>query len=139
MPRAEKFTATTKTVEYFSDVLMNLDKNPVTGLLVKLTNENAIKQSIKNLVLTSLGERFYRPLTGSKTKTVLFDPIDPVTEDLLRTSITNCINLEPRARLVNLQVVGNVENHRYDVAIHFECVNLPGQIFTVSLILKLIR
>jgi phage baseplate assembly protein W len=118
---------------------MNFDRHPVTGLLAKITNEDAIKQSIRNLVLTTMTERFYRPTLGSKIKSLMFDPIDVLTEDMLNTSIANCVKQEPRAKLLRVDVIGVPDNNAYHITVYFECVNLPGQSFAVSMILKRVR
>jgi phage baseplate assembly protein W len=84
MSQSDRFTIKNNR-EYFSDFMANFDKNPVTGNLARVTNEDAIKQSLRNLVLTNRTERFYQPHIGSKVQSLLFDPMGPETEDLLRS------------------------------------------------------
>ena len=139
MPRADRFTTTGKTLEYYSDFPIDFSKNPVTGNLAKITNEEAIKSSLRNLVLTNLGTRPYEPLLGSKIKSILFDPIDSITEGTLKSSIKESCAKEPRANILDIDVAGNVDRNLYTVKITFECINIPNQSFTVNLIIKRIR
>lgn len=140
MSRADTFTIVSKTPEYYSDFLSNFDTNPVTGLLARVTNEEAVKQSIKFLILTRLTERFYDPHKGSKVNAVLFDPIDAITENQLRTSITTCIDqFEPRANLLNVVVNGHPERNAYFVEIWFTIINIPNKTFNVNVVLKRVR
>ncbi len=139
MPRAEKFTVPAKIPEYYSDFLIDFSPNPLTGSLAKITNENAIKQSLKNLILTTMGERFHQETLGSKIKTILFDPIDNISEELLKSSIINTIQKEPRAKLFHLEVVGNPDKNQYNITIFFESIHFPGQVFHLNLLLKRIR
>ena len=64
------------------DVNISLPKNPFTKDIYGVSNENAIKQSIKNLVLTVPGEKPFQPLVGSRVNELLFEPLDPFIADL---------------------------------------------------------
>lgn len=126
--------------EVYSDFLSNLDLNPVTGFLAKVTNEQAVKQSIRNLVLTTKTERFQRSDIGSKIKSLLFDPIDINTEELIRTTIMETIrNNEPRANVLEVVVQANNELNAYNVSLYFEILNLPYKQFDLQLVLYRVR
>jgi phage baseplate assembly protein W len=138
--RADKFTIISKTSEQFSDFLVNFDKNPMTGYLARVTNEDAIKQSLRNLILTERTERPYKPWVGSKIWSLLFEPIDSITEELLKTTITETIkNCEPRVRLVTLNLRGDENYNAYFISIYFEIINIPGETFDLSVVLKRVR
>lgn len=140
MSRAERNTFKNKVPEFYSDFTINLDMNPTTGLLAKVKNEESIKQSIKNLILTKLGERFFEPKVGSKIHALLFEPIDSVSEELLKSSITQTIkNHEKRANLKEVNVVAKEEENGYLVTIIFEPINIPTQIVQFNVFLKRIR
>lgn len=135
----DKFTVTRKA-ELYSDFLTDLDRNPITGFLAKATNENAVKQSVRNLILTTRTERFYRSDIGSKTKSLLFEPMDESTTELLRTTIGETItNCEPRVHLINVYVEADENFNAYFVNIVFEIVNIPNETFDLSLVLKRVR
>jgi phage baseplate assembly protein W len=76
---------------FFSDFLTNLNRHPSTGSLGLVTNINAVKQAIKNIVLTNYGERLYQPTIGGNIKSSLFNPIDNFSTTLIETSIKNTI------------------------------------------------
>jgi phage baseplate assembly protein W len=147
MPRAEKFTAAAKQLVYYSDINWQFLTNPTSGNLDVETNAEAVRQSLRLLMLENLGEAPYQPLKGSKVQNGLFDPVDPMTADILKSSIEQAFVLEPRARNVQVQVTpvsdtdnpGYPDDPGYFVAIAFEIVNLGPQIFTLNQILKRVR
>lgn len=139
MARSDIYTPTYKQQERYSDFLLSFDKNPQTGNLAKVTNEESVKQSLKILILTNLGERFYSPFTGSKLKASLFDPVDPVTADIIKTTIFQCVQTnEPRVNLLEVVVADDYDNNRYVVNIVFNLINIPD-VLQLDLILKRAR
>jgi phage baseplate assembly protein W len=139
MARSDKYTALSNTIVYYSDFTNNLDRNPITNYLSKYANENAVKSSIRNLVLTGNGERFYNSLIGSKISTLLFDPIDDVTALTLKNTIRETIdNYEPRANLLEINVTPDEDNNAYYVSIVFGIINIP-EVFNLDLILNRVR
>jgi len=139
MARADIYTQAYKQQERYSDFLLSFDKNPLTGNLGRGVNEESIKQSLRTLVLTDLGERFFAPNTGSKVKSVLFDPVDAYTADLIRTTIFQCIqNNEPRVNLIEVAVGDDAENNRYVVNIIFNLINIPD-VLQLDLLLRRVR
>jgi phage baseplate assembly protein W len=138
--RSDKFTIESKKVTQYSDFLNGFDKNPQTGFLAMVSNEESVKQSIRNLILTERTERFYRPHIGSKIMSLLFEPIDIVTEELLKTTITETIkNNEPRAQLVSVSITPMHEYNAYVVAVAFSIINIPSETFDLTVILKRVR
>lgn len=129
-----------QTKEIYSDFMPNMDVNPVTGFLAKVTNEQAIKQSLRNLILTTKTERFQRSDIGSKIKSILFDPVDINTEELLKTTISETIrNNEPRVNLLKLVVRSNSELNAYEISIYFEILNFPNKEYNLALTLHRVR
>jgi phage baseplate assembly protein W len=109
-------------------------------LLAKVSNEEAIKSSLRNLVLTGLTERPYQPLVGSKIRASLFSPMSQQTVELIKTTLANTIKFqEPRAKLVNIDVIPDYDNNSYSVSIFFESVNFPGKTFFANIILRALR
>jgi len=122
--RADKLTPLNNVQELFSDIPINLDISPVTGNLSRLLNEEAIKQSIRNLILTAPGERLFDSNIGSGIYKLLFEPLDELTSFALHTEITNTIkNYEPRANLLNLYVNPSEADQTYYVNILFSIIN----------------
>jgi len=137
--RQNKFTIENKKLEYYSDFMMNLEKNPLTGFIARLTNEDSIKQSLKNLILTNRTERPFQPWIGSKIQSLLFEPDDPMThmilEEEIKTTIDNC---EPRVSLEAVNISGGDDNSYY-VRIDFSIVNIPEETFNLDIILRRVR
>ena len=138
--RSDKYTIETKKVVQYTDFLTNLDKNPLTGFLAKVKNEDAVKQSVRNLILTERTERFMQPQIGSKIHTLLFEPLDQHSADLLRTTIRETINTnEPRAVLNDVTVEPREDLNVYFVSVYFGIRNVPEESFNLSLILRRVR
>lgn len=138
--RSDKLTIEQKKIEYYSDFLNNFDKNPVTGFLARVTNEEAVKQSIKNIIFTNKGEKPYNPQFGSTVYASLFNPLDATTLIQIRESITESINnFEPRADLKNVIVAPSTEKNAIAVRIIFGIKNYIPADFTLDLTLKRIR
>ena len=122
--RADKLTPLSNVQELFSDIPINLDISPVTGNLSRLLNEEAIKQSIRNLILTAPGERLFDSNIGSGIYKLLFEPFDELTSFALQTEITNTIkNYEPRANLLNVKLNPSDADQTYYVNILFSIIN----------------
>ena len=139
MARSDRYTGLTDKPIFYADFTNNLDLNPLTGYLAKTTNDNAIKNSIKNLILTGNGERFFDSTIGSKMATLLFEPIDMVTAELVRSTIKETIeNHEPRANIIDINVQAIAENNSYYVKVIFKIINIPEDI-TLDLILNRVR
>ena len=112
MARSDYQTSTRNSDERYSDFLINFDKNPVTGNLARAVNEEAVKNALKNLLLTNRGERFYNSNMGSQIKASLFEPADSVTADIIKTSIEQTIKYqEPRVDLLDVQIFDDEDNN----------------------------
>jgi|SRR6185312_7576516 phage baseplate assembly protein W len=132
MTRAVKFTATSKQVTFYSDFGPNLDLNPITAQIAVATNENAVGQALKGLILTNIGERFYHPEIGSKVQGLNFEPNDESTLELLKTTITQTINnCEPRVQLQDLQVKQDIDHNAIYITIFYSLINITGTFKTV--------
>lgn len=122
--KADTFTSTQKKQERYSDFTTNLNIHPGSKDVARLTNEEAIKRSVKNLLLTKKGERLFQPLIGSEITSLLFEPISPETELILEEYIRNVIeNFEPRVKIANLIVSGQLDQNAYTVTLIFSTIN----------------
>ena len=114
----------------FKDISMSFESNPLTDDLIALKNENAIARSIKNIVFTLPGEKFFDPEFGSDISAALFENIDDISggiiEDQLRQSINN---YEPRVELLSVRTNPNYDNNAFDVTITYEIIgaDVPPQ------------
>lgn len=115
-----------KKSKSFKDFSVNFAKNPFTDDLSVVNNDNSIKQAVKNLILTSPGEKPFQPLVGSSVNNLLFEPLDAFTIDTIEEEIRRTINqYEPRVRLTNVDVTPIFEGNKLNVSIEYQIVGLP--------------
>ncbi len=138
--KADRFTINSKQIEKYSDFTVNFDLNPITGFLARVTNEDSIKQSLKNILFTQRTERFYDPFFGSRLRALMFEPIDNVTSTELEREIRESIDAnEPRISKVEVRIKPLPDENSYGCTIYFEIINIPEQQFTLNLVLKRVR
>ena len=107
----------------YSDFNMDFRPHPLTGDLPRITEQEAVKQSIKNLILTSRYERPFDPRLGSVIKQSLFENMSAGQAETIRQAVLEVINnYEPRAIVHNVQVLADVNSNRYDVTIVFQTI-----------------
>jgi len=136
--RADKYTQIQRQ-EYFSDFLNNFDSHPVNNTLAKISNENSVKQSIRNLILTNLGERLFQPTIGSNIRHSLFEPNDVITAENITNFVKSTINQnEKRAFLMSVQVYPNPDKNAFNVNVIFSLINNNTPI-QLNVILKRVR
>lgn len=137
--RADKFTQLEKKQELFSDFLTNFDRHPITNALAKTTNEDSIRQSIRNLVMTNIGERLFEPTVGSDVMRSLFEPNDVITAENISYYVKMTISQhEPRANLIDVIVMPSPDENSFFVSVVFSVLNNTTPI-TLNLILRRVR
>jgi len=120
----------------FKDLSFNFTKNPVTNDIVVLKNEEAIKQSVKNLILTKINERPFRPLLGTNTTSFLFELGPEVAANSLIDEIENILTVyEPRIQLERIDVDAPEDSNSFEVLIEYLIVGLPPEVQNLSFIL----
>jgi phage baseplate assembly protein W len=116
----------------FKDLSMTFQVNPINYDLIALKNESAIARSIRNLVLTYPGERFFNENLGSKVSRSLFENIDEISSSIIKDEIENTIrNYEPRVDLIDVIVDPDYDNNNFNVTINYYIVGidvLPQQL-----------
>ena len=114
----------------FKDISMTFQANPLNDDLIAIKNENAIARSVKNIVFTLPGEKFFKPNFGSRISKVLFENIDDITASVIVDEIKESIrNFEPRVELLDVQAFPNFDNNQFDVTIIYEVIgsDIPPQ------------
>lgn len=123
----------------FSDIDVDFMPNPITSDILKKTDENAIAQSIGNLLQTSHYERLFNPELGCNLKRYLFEPIDNITTNNIIEEITKTIvNYETRVQLLDVTANPDYDKNGYDVSIKFIIRNDPQPI-TITFFLERVR
>jgi phage baseplate assembly protein W len=137
--RKTKITPQTAKPLVYSDFYSNFDLELVKKDLLSYKNEDSVKRSIRNLLLTDKGERFFNPTFGSDIRKMLFENFSPSTEqvvaDLIKTAIGNH---EPRANVIDVNVSGNPDQNSMYINIVFSVINKAEPV-TLELILNRIR
>jgi len=123
----------------FSDLDFNFTAHPVTGDIVRRFDEQAIKNALKNLILTANYERPFHSEIGSPIKRLLFEPATPMLQVMMERAITDTVNnFEPRVELLNVEVVVSEDDYYVYVTIEFRIVN-TSQPLTLDLTLERTR
>ena len=121
----------------FKDISMSFQVNPLTDDLIAITNTTAIARSLRNLVLTTPGERFFNENLGSQVNNLLFENVDDITAMSVRSEIISVIeNYEPRVKLMKVSVNANIDNYNMDVRIVYQVIgiDIPPQELSFVLI-----
>lgn len=128
--------ATKQVNRIYSDFDLSFTANPVTGDIAKKTDANAVKQSIKTLILTRFYERPFQPRLGSPIYAMLFENIDVISANRLQLELELLIQkYEPRAIPIAINVIPDYDNNAFKVDILFDVVALEGPV-TFSTIIK---
>ena len=120
----------------FKDISLSFEPHPVTKDLPVLKNANAIRRSVRNLVQTIPGERFFNPVLGSSVYDSIFDLYDFGVSTLVEEEIVTTIdNFEPRVENVQVRVDARPDQYNFDVTIFFDIIGqeLPTQEFSFIL------
>lgn len=133
MAREDKFTTRHKNIEFYSDFLSDFSMNPFTGALARATNEEAVKQSLTNLMKTREGERFYNSKKGCYIWNSMFELFDPSTIELLNMKLHETVKWEPRAVVHDIRISENLDANGYDVTLIFSIKNIPNQTFDLTI------
>ena len=128
----------------YKDLNLFFTKHPLTSDVSKVTDVQAIKRSVRNLVLTNRGERLFHPEIGGDVKGSLFENFTPLAEIELQSAIAHVISTyEPRVILeeviVNNSTAQDLDANRLRVIIQFSLANVPNIIEEVELFLNRIR
>jgi len=112
----------------FKDISMSFQVNPLTYDLIALTNENAIARSIRNLVITDKGERFFNNNLGSRVSSLLFESLDDITASSVKDEIENTINnYEPRVELISVTAIPDYDSNELGIIIKYFIVGIDAQ------------
>ena len=109
----------------FKDISMSFETNPLNEDLIALKNTSAIARSIRNIVFTQPGEKFFNPEFGSRVSESLFEIVDEVSTIAIRDEIrSSIINYEPRVNLLDVLVNPNPDENEMNVTIKYEIVGI---------------
>lgn len=128
-----------RTTRIFSDIDLNFTAHPVTKDITRRYDDNAIKQSVKNLLLTRNFERPFHSEIGSPIRALLFEPVGPMFVVMMQRAIIDVINnFEPRVEILDVSVNDSIDANSVYVTLEFKIVNTERPI-TLDLVLERTR
>ena len=124
----------------YKDLNLNFNINPVTSDVTNVTDVNAVKRSVRNLLLTNHYDRPFHPEIGSNVTALLFENFGPITGNQLARQIEEMIaNFEPRARVESVECFPLPDTNTYDIRIYFYVENLPAELQEFQTLLEAMR
>ena len=109
----------------FKDISMSFETNPLNNDLIVLKNSSAIARSLRNIVFTQPGEKFFNPEFGSRESESLFEIVDEVSSIAIRDEIrSSIINYEPRVKLLDVIVIPNVDDNEMNVTVKYKIIGI---------------
>ena len=129
-----------KSSRIYRDLNLNFSSNPVTGDVTTVTDVNAVKRSVRNLLLTNHYDKPFHPEIGSNIPYLLFENFGPVTGNQLSRAIEEMIgNFEPRVRVENVECIPLPDTQTYNVVIQFYVENMPAELQEFQTLLESVR
>ena len=122
----------------YSDLDLKLTLHKIRKDIVHLRDDQAVKNSIKNLILTNFFERPFQPGVGANLRGLLFEPADAITELALEDNIKRCLKLEPRAEVIFVEVTNIEDRNAYRVTVKFN-IKQFDQTAEVEIVLRRLR
>ena len=136
---AQATNNSTRSNNLYTDLNLNFAKNPATKDVTRLKDVEAVKRSVRNLILTNRFERPLHPEIGANVRALLFENMTPVTEQLLTERIADTLRVyEPRAVLNDVVVSGSLDTNTYTATIKFYVREVP-ELIVVQEFLKRLR
>lgn len=123
----------------YSDLDLDFIAHPVTGAVVVKKGAEAIKRSVRNLILTNFYDRPFRSNIGSNVQNLLFENPNPLIEIFIKNAIEEVlVNFEPRVKLLNTAVQLDMDNNAYNITLSYIILN-RGEPITQTVFLERLR
>jgi len=134
------FQGEDRAAQLYSDIDLFFGPKVGSKDVSKIIDFTAVKRSVRNLILTNFYEKPFHPEIGSGVRDILFEPMTPITAYVLTMRIEEVIeNFEPRARLIGVRALPNLDNNAYEVTIEFYVVNAPTELVNMEVLLERLR
>ena len=129
-----------RNVRQYSDLDLFFGRKTSNNDVSKITDVQAVKRSVRNLVLLNTYEKPFHPEISSGVRGMLFENMTPITANILARKVEDVINnFEPRARLISVTAIPDLDRNAYEVAVQFYVVNTPTELVDISLMLETLR
>ena len=130
----------TRNVRQYSDLDLFFSKKSSDSDISKVTDVQAVKRSIRNLVLLNHFEKPFHPEIAGGIREMLFELMTPTTSAIIARKVEDVIkNYEPRARLVGVRAQPDFDDNSYNISIEFYVVNAPTELVDMSVMLERLR
>ena len=137
---AQLQNSSVRNVRQYSDLDLFFGKKTSDNDISKVTDIQAVKRSIRNLVLLNHYEKPFHPEIASGVRDMLFELMTPLTANVLARKIQDVIaNFEPRARVVSVRAIPDFANNAYDISLEFYVVNTPTELVELTIMLERLR
>ena len=130
----------TRNVRQYTDLDLFFGRKTSDSDISKVTDIQAVKRSIRNLVLLNPYEKPFHPEIAGGVREMLFELMTPITAQIIAQQVENVINnFEPRAKLVGVRVQPDLDRNLYELTIEFYVVNAPTELVDMSVMLERLR
>ena len=137
---AQSIDQTDRTIRQYSDLDLFFGKKNSDSDIQKITDIQAVKRSIRNLVQLNTYEKPFHPEIAGGVREMLFELMTPVTSAIIARQIEDVINnFEPRARLVSVRALPDLDRNAYEVQVAFYVVNTPTELVDLTIMLERLR
>ena len=124
----------------YKDLNLDFQKNTATKDIQKITDVEAVKRAVRNLISLNHYEKPFHPEIGSNIRATLFENMSPITASVLTRQIEDVIrDFEPRVQLSRVDAFPNLDGNRYEVRIEFFILNAPTELIVLDTILERVR
>ena len=131
---------TVRSTRQYTDLDLFFGRRPSDSDVRKVTDIQAVKRSIRNLVQLNTYEKPFRQEISGRVRELLFEPMSPIASVVIARKIEDVIkNFEPRARLVSVRSIPDIDRNAYEVVIEFYVVNTPTELVDLSIMLERLR
>ena len=131
---------TAKNTRQYSDLDLFFGRKTSDNDVRKVTDAQAVKRSIRNLVQLNTYEKPFHPEISGGVRELLFEPMSPIVAVVIARKIEDVItNFEPRARLVSVRSIPDLDRNAYEVSVEFYIVNAPTELVDLSIMLERLR
>ena len=129
-----------RNVRQYTDLDLFFNKKATSKDISKVTDIQAVKRSVRNLILTNHYEKPFHPEIGSGVRGILFELMTPITANILARKIQDVVeNFEPRAKLIGVRAQPNLDRNEYEVTIEFYVINTPTELVDLTVMLERLR
>jgi phage baseplate assembly protein W len=137
---SQAFNESERSIKQYSDLDLFFGKKSASNDINKVNDIQAVKRSVRNLVLLNHYEKPFHPEIASGVRDVLFENMTPTTAHILTRKIEMVIkNFEPRARLIGVKASPNLDRNEYECTISFYVVNAPTELVDLTVFLERLR